>query len=138
MNYTGIVLILIYLIFLVILEIKLFDANNNIYDISISKTTDINLMTLLARVIIPLSIILTIIDFVIYIFYNYYDDKIKNGDNTLENQKMRDDYYIAFITLICFATIPFFLMFCILCIMKYKANLPSVSSIIPSPQTAIV
>jgi C4-dicarboxylate transporter len=110
---------------------------NNIYDFSISTTTDINLMEVFKLIIIPLSIISTIAAVVIFLFYNYYNDKIKKGDNTLENQKMRDDYYIAFITLICFATIPFFLMICILCIMKYKAILPSVSSI-PAPQTAIV
>ncbi len=127
MNYIdiNIVGILIYFTFLVFLGGYVWNNNNNNYDINIISKTDINLIQVLARIIIPLSLLLTFIAGGIYLPYNYYDDKIKNGDNTLENQKIRDNYYITFITLICFATIPFLLMIFILfimyCIMKYKS-----------------
>ena len=125
MNYIdiNIVGILIYFTFLVFLGGYVWNNNNNNYDINIISKTDINLIQVLARIIIPLSLLLTFIAGGMYLPYNYYDDKIKNGDNTLENQKNRDNYYIAFITLICFATIPFLLMIFILFIMylKYKS-----------------
>jgi ABC-type Fe3+ transport system permease subunit len=123
MNYINIFGILIYFIFLVFLGGYVWNDNNN-YDINIISKTDINLIQVLARIIIPLSLLLTFIAGVMYLPYNYYDDKIKNGDNTLENQKIRDNCHIAFITLICFATIPFLLMIFILFIMylKYKAS----------------
>lgn len=139
MNIVGIICNAIYLILIILIFFGFYDPNveNKIYDITISTKTHtvINLLRMFTIIVIPFSFVFTLVAYGLYIHCNYLDDEIEKGNNVVENIQLRDKHYNIFIIFMSLGTIFFIPMMIYILYIKYKDNLPSVSST-PAKQTA--